>query len=235
MARFTIFMPQPHQSCMEVKIESSWKSRLSKEFEQPYFKELTDFVKKEYSTKQIFPPGKLIFHAFDQSPFDQTKVVILGQDPYHGPGQAHGLCFSVPEGIDLPPSLQNIFKEISQDLGVPVSTNGNLDRWASQGVLLLNASLTVQANRAGSHQNRGWEQFTDRVIRILSEEKYHLVFILWGSFAQKKGEFIDRNRHLVLTSPHPSPLSSYRGFFGNKHFSRTNEYLTQHGIEPINW
>lgn len=220
---------------MEVKIEPSWKVRLLEEFEQPYFIELTDFVKHEYATKQIFPPGKLIFHAFEQSPFDQTKVVILGQDPYHGPGQAHGLCFSVPEGIEQPPSLQNIFKEISEDLGIPSPSGGNLDRWATQGVLLLNATLTVQANRAGSHQNRGWERFTDRVIRILAEEKEHLVFMLWGSFAQKKGEFIDRKKHLVLTSPHPSPLSSYRGFFGNRHFSKTNEYLKMYGIEPIKW
>jgi len=220
---------------MEVKIEESWKRRLSNEFEEPYFQELTNFVRQEYTTKQIFPPGRLIFHAFEQSPFEKTKVVILGQDPYHGPGQAHGLCFSVPEGIELPPSLQNIFKEIGEDLGLPAPSNGNLDRWAAQGVLLLNATLTVQANRAGSHQNKGWEIFTDRVIRILAEEKEHLVFILWGSFAQKKGEFIDRNRHLVLSSPHPSPLSSYRGFFGNKHFSKTNAYLANHGIEPIQW
>lgn len=220
---------------MEVKIEESWKKRLSDEFEQPYFLELTTFVRQEYSTKQIFPPGKLIFHAFEQSPFNRTKVVILGQDPYHGPGQAHGLCFSVPEGIEQPPSLQNIFKEIEQDLGIPSPSGGNLDRWATQGVLLLNATLTVQANRAGSHQNRGWEQFTDRVIRLLAEEKEHLVFLLWGSFAQRKGEFIDRSKHLVLTSPHPSPLSSYRGFFGNKHFSKTNQYLERHGIETIQW
>lgn len=220
---------------MEVKIEASWKSRLAQEFEEPYFKELTDFIRHEYTTKQIFPPGKMIFHAFDQSPFDQTKVIILGQDPYHGPGQAHGLCFSVPEDIDMPPSLQNIFREIAQDLGIPSPTNGNLDRWARQGVLLLNATLTVQANRAGSHQNKGWERFTDQVIKLLAQEKNHLVFILWGSFAIKKGEFIDRKRHLVLTSPHPSPLSSYRGFFGNKHFSKTNSYLTENGLTPINW
>ncbi len=220
---------------MEVKIESGWKQRLASEFEQPYFIELTKFIRQEYGTRQIFPPGRLIFHAFDQSPFDQTKVVILGQDPYHGPGQAHGLCFSVPDGVDQPPSLQNIFKEIQQDLGISPPSSGNLDRWARQGVLLLNATLTVQASRAGSHQNKGWEQFTDRVIRILAAEHQHLVFLLWGSFAQKKGEFIDRNRHLVLSSPHPSPLSSYRGFFGNKHFSRTNDYLQQHGIEPIRW
>jgi uracil-DNA glycosylase len=220
---------------MEVKIESGWKQRLTCEFELPYFIELTKFIRQEYGARQIFPPGRQIFHAFDQCPFDQTKVVILGQDPYHGPGQAHGLCFSVPDGVDQPPSLQNIFKEIQQDLGIPPPSSGNLDRWARQGVLLLNATLTVQANRAGSHQNKGWEQFTDRVIRLLAEEKEHLVFILWGSFAQKKGEFIDRNRHLVLASPHPSPLSSYRGFFGNKHFSKTNDYLQQHGIEQIQW
>ena len=220
---------------MDVKIEESWKRRLSDEFEKPYFLDLTNFVRQEYTNKQIFPPGKLIFNAFQQSPFDRTKVVIIGQDPYHGPGQAHGLCFSVPEGIELPPSLQNIFREINEDLGIAPPANGNLERWASQGVLLLNATLTVKANRAGSHQNRGWELFTDRVIRLLTEEKEHLVFLLWGSFAQKKGEFIDRNRHLVLTSPHPSPLSSYRGFFGNRHFSKTNEYLVRQGIEPIQW
>lgn len=220
---------------MDVRIEESWKKRLSEEFEQPYFTELTSFVRQEYATRQIFPPGKLIFHAFEQSPFDLTKVVILGQDPYHGPGQAHGLCFSVPEGIDFPPSLQNIFKEISADLGLPYPANGNLDRWAVQGVLLLNATLTVQANRAASHQNHGWEKFTDKVIRTLAEEKEHLVFMLWGAFAQKKGEFIDRSKHLVLTSPHPSPLSSYRGFFGNKHFSKTNQYLENQGIKPIEW
>jgi len=220
---------------MDVKIEASWKNRLSDEFEQPYFTELTEFVRLEYATKQIFPPGRLIFHAFEQSPFDQTKVVILGQDPYHGPGQAHGLCFSVPDGVEQPPSLQNIFREITQDIGIPAPSSGNLDRWASQGVLLLNATLTVQANRAGSHQNHGWERFTDRVIRLLAEEKEHLVFMLWGSFAQKKGEFIDRSKHLVLTSPHPSPLSSYRGFFGNRHFSKTNQYLELHGIAPIQW
>ena len=220
---------------MDVKIEAGWKSRLSGEFSQPYFLELTNFVRQEYTNRQIFPPARLIFHAFDQSPFDQTKVVILGQDPYHGPGQAHGLCFSVPDGIELPPSLQNIFREISQDLGLPSPANGNLDRWASQGVLLLNSTLTVQANRAGSHQNNGWERFTDQVIKLLATEKERLVFILWGSSAQKKGEFIDRNRHLVLTSPHPSPLSSYRGFFGNKHFSKTNAYLELNDIKPIAW
>jgi uracil-DNA glycosylase len=220
---------------MEVKIEPGWKKHLAEEFEKPYFTGLTDFVRQEYATRQIYPPGKYIFHAFEKSPFDNTKVIILGQDPYHGPGQAHGLCFSVPEGVEIPPSLQNIYKEISQDLGVPPASSGNLERWASQGVLLLNATLTVQANRAGSHQNKGWEQFTDKVIHVLAEEKENLVFLLWGSFAQKKGDFIDRSKHLVLTSPHPSPLSSYRGFFGNRHFSKTNDYLVKHGITPINW
>ena len=220
---------------MDVKIEESWKRCLAEEFDKPYFLDLTSFIRQEYTTRQIFPPGNFIFQAFERSPFDRTKVVILGQDPYHGPGQAHGLCFSVPEGIDQPPSLQNIFKEISQDLGIVAPSNGNLTRWADQGVLLLNATLTVQANRAGSHQNKGWELFTDSVIRVLAEEKEHLVFLLWGSFAQKKGEFIDRSKHLVLCSPHPSPLSSYRGFFGNKHFSKTNQYLEMHGIKPIQW
>ena len=220
---------------MEVKIETSWKSLLSEEVVKPYFIELTDFVRQEYSSKQIFPPGKFIFHAFEKSPVDLTKVIILGQDPYHGHGQAHGLCFSVPEGIEIPPSLQNIYKEISQDLGLPPVQSGNLDRWAMQGVLLLNSTLTVEAKRAGSHQNKGWEQFTDKVIHLLAEEKKHLVFLLWGSFAQKKGEFIDRSKHLVLSSPHPSPLSSYRGFFGNRHFSKTNDYLTKNGRDPINW
>jgi len=220
---------------MDVKIEESWKRCLAEEFNKPYFLDLTSFIRQEYTTRQIFPPGKFIFQAFERSPFDRTKVVILGQDPYHGPGQAHGLCFSVPEGIDQPPSLQNIFKEITQDLGILAPANGNLTRWADQGVLLLNATLTVQANRAGSHQNKGWEQFTDKVISALAEEKEHLVFLLWGSFAQKKGEFIDRSKHLVLNSPHPSPLSSYRGFFGNRHFSKTNQYLEMHGIEPIQW
>lgn len=220
---------------MEVKIEPSWKKHLSEEFEKSYFIGLTDFVRQEYATKQIYPPGKYIFHAFEKSPFDQTRVVILGQDPYHGPGQAHGLCFSVPAGIEIPPSLQNIYKEISQDLGIQPASSGNLERWASQGVLLLNATLTVQANRAGSHQNKGWEQFTDKVIHVLAEEKEHLVFLLWGSFAQKKCDFIDRNRHLVLTAPHPSPLSSYRGFFGCRHFSKTNDYLARQGFTPINW
>ena len=205
------------------------------EFEKDYFRTLTDFVKSEYSQYQIFPPGKLIFNAFNLCPFDKVKVVIIGQDPYHGPGQAHGLCFSVNDGVPFPPSLVNIFKEIKADIGSDAPTTGNLTRWAEQGVLLLNATLTVRAHQAGSHQNRGWETFTDAAIRALAEEKENLVFILWGSYAQKKGAFIDRNKHLVLTSAHPSPLSAYNGFFGNKHFSRTNDYLKTHGKTEIAW
>ena len=220
---------------MNVKIENSWKEQLAQEFEKDYFVRLTDFVREEYKTGTIYPPGRLIFNAFNLCPFDQTKVVIIGQDPYHGPGQAHGLCFSVNEGIAFPPSLQNIFKEILSDLGKPIPTHGDLTRWANQGVLLLNATLTVRAHQAGSHQRHGWEEFTDAAIRILAEKRENLVFILWGAYAQKKGAFIDRNKHLVLTSAHPSPLSAYNGFFGNKHFSRTNEYLISHGITPINW
>lgn len=190
---------------------------------------------KEYQQTTVYPPGRLIFNAFNLCPFDKVKVVIIGQDPYHGPGQAHGLCFSVNDGVAFPPSLQNIFKEIHDDLGMPIPASGNLTRWAEQGVLLLNATLTVRAHQAGSHQRRGWEEFTDAAIRVLAEQKEHLVFILWGAYAQKKGAFIDRNKHLVLTSVHPSPLSAYNGFFGNKHFSRTNEYLVAHGETPINW
>lgn len=220
---------------MDVVIEDTWKHRLKAEFEKPYFETLTLFVKNEYATQKVYPPGKLIFNAFDQCPFDQVKVVIIGQDPYHEPGQAHGLCFSVNDGVPFPPSLQNIFKEISGDLGINPPASGNLERWAKQGVLLLNATLTVRAHTAGSHQNKGWEQFTDAVIHKLAEEKEHLVFILWGSYAQKKGDFIDKNKHLVLKSPHPSPLSAHRGFFGNKHFSITNDYLQQTGQTPIQW
>ena len=220
---------------MDVRIEESWKQRLSPEFEKDYFVKLTEFVRSEYSRTTIYPPAKQIFNAFDQCPFDKTKVVIIGQDPYHGPGQAHGLCFSVAEGVPNPPSLQNIFKEIFSDLGKPMPANGDLTRWARQGVLLLNATLTVQAHQAGSHQRKGWEEFTDAAIRHLAEEREHLVFILWGAYAQKKGAFIDRNKHLVLTSAHPSPLSAYNGFFGNKHFSRANEYLVAHGIAEIEW
>lgn len=220
---------------MNVQIEESWKQRLATEFEKDYFIRLTDFVRNEYHTTTIYPPGKLIFNAFNLCSFEQTKVVIIGQDPYHGPGQAHGLCFSVNDGVPFPPSLQNIFKEIQSDLGITIPTSGNLTRWANQGVLLLNATLTVRAHQAGSHQRKGWEEFTDAAIRILAEQKEHLVFILWGAYAQKKGAFIDRNKHLVLTSAHPSPLSAYNGFFGNKHFSRANEYLIAHSETPIEW
>ena len=192
-------------------------------------------MRAEYKATTIYPPGKLIFNAFNLCPFDKVKVVIIGQDPYHGPGQAHGLCFSVNDGIDFPPSLRNIFKEIQTDLGTPVPASGDLTRWANQGVLLLNATLTVRAHQAGSHQRRGWEEFTDAAIRTLAEQREHLVFILWGAYAQKKGSFIDRNKHLVLASAHPSPLSAYNGFFGNRHFSRANEYLSQYGKEPIDW
>lgn len=220
---------------MDVKIEESWKEQLKDEFEKDYFIRLTEFVRNEYRTKQIFPPAKLIFNAFDHTPFDKVKVVILGQDPYHNDGQAHGLCFSVPEGISAPPSLVNIFKEINRDLGIPVPKSGDLTRWANQGVMLLNATLTVQAHMAGSHQRKGWEEFTDAAIHKLAEGRENLVFILWGSYAQKKAAFIDTNKHLVLKSVHPSPLSAHNGFFGNNHFSLTNNYLESKGIEPINW
>ena len=220
---------------MNVQIEESWKKQLQAEFEKDYFIKLTDFVRNEYASTQIYPPGKLIFNAFNLCPFDKAKVVIIGQDPYHGPGQAHGLCFSVNDGVAFPPSLKNIFKEIQDDLGIPVPESGNLTRWANQGVLLLNATLTVRAHQAGSHQKKGWEEFTDAAIRALAEQREHLVFILWGAYAQKKGAFIDRNKHLVLASAHPSPLSAYNGFFGNKHFSRANEYLMAHGETPVCW
>lgn len=220
---------------MNVQIEESWKRHLAPEFEKPYFVNLTDFVREEYGKGTVYPPGPLIFNAFNLCPFDRVKVVIIGQDPYHGPGQAHGLCFSVNDGIPFPPSLVNIFKEIGSDLGTPIPATGNLTRWANQGVLLLNATLTVRAHQAGSHQNHGWEEFTDAAIRALATERENLVFLLWGAYAQKKGAFIDRNRHLVLASVHPSPLSAYHGFFGNKHFSKTNEYLVAHGKEPIRW
>ena len=220
---------------MDVKIDASWKSKLNEEFKKDYFIRLAEFVKEEYGIKPIYPPGSLIFNAFNFCPFHNVKAVIIGQDPYHGPGQAHGLCFSVREGVDFPPSLANIFKEIESDLGIEKQKSGNLERWAVQGVLLLNATLTVRAHQAGSHQKKGWEQFTDSVISILNKEKQNLVFFLWGAFAQKKGESIDRSRHLVLESVHPSPLSASRGFFGNQHFSRCNDYLSAHGIAPIDW
>ena len=220
---------------MDVRIESGWKRALAAEFEQPYFKQLTDFVRLEYGRTTCYPPARLIFNAFDLCPFDEVKVVLIGQDPYHGPGQAMGLCFSVNDGIQFPPSLVNIFKEIQDDLGSPVPSTGNLTRWAKQGVLLLNATLTVRAHQAASHQGKGWETFTDAAIRALVEQKEHLVFILWGSYAQRKGAFIDESKHLVLRSAHPSPLSAYKGFFGNHQFSRANAYLQQYGKTPIIW
>lgn len=220
---------------MDVKIEPSWKNALQSEFDKDYFVKLTDFVRNEYKTKLTFPPSALIFNAFDQCPFDKVKVVIIGQDPYHGDGQAHGLCFSVADGVAFPPSLLNIFKEIERDLGIVKPTSGNLIRWAQQGVLLLNATLTVQAHAAGSHQGRGWETFTDAAIHKLASEKEGLVFMLWGSYAQKKGDFIDTNKHLVLKSVHPSPLSAYRGFIGNNHFSLANKYMKEKGLEEIQW
>ena len=220
---------------MDVRIETSWKSRLQEEFEKEYFIRLSEFVKEEYKTKTVYPPGKLIFNAFNLCPFEKVKAVIIGQDPYHGPGQAHGLCFSVRKGIEFPPSLVNIFKEIESDLGYKPYLNGDLERWETQGVLLLNATLTVRAHLAGSHQKKGWEEFTDAAINVLNRDKSNLVFFLWGAYAQKKGESIDRTKHLVLESVHPSPLSAARGFFGNKHFSRCNDYLINHSIEPIDW
>jgi len=220
---------------MDIKIEQSWKDVLNEEFEEDYFKNLVDFVKSEYKRHTIYPPGRHIFSAFDHCPFDSVKVVILGQDPYHGPGQANGLCFSVNDGVRKPPSLVNIFKEINADLGKPIPESGNLERWASQGILLLNATLTVRANQAGSHQKKGWEIFTDAVIRSISEKKEGIVFILWGAYAQNKGAVIQQNKHYVLKSAHPSPLSAHNGFFGNKHFSKTNEYLTQIGKSQIIW
>lgn len=220
---------------MSVRIEESWKRHLAGEFEKPYFASLTAFVREEYKKTTCYPPGRLIFNAFDLCPFDKVKVVIIGQDPYHEPGQAHGLCFSVNDGVALPPSLVNIFKEIASDTGAAVPTSGNLTRWAEQGVLLLNATLTVRAHMAGSHQNRGWEEFTDAAIAALSRERENVAFILWGSYAKGKARLIDSAKHLVLTSAHPSPLSAYRGFFGNHHFSLTNQYLERHGLEPIRW
>lgn len=220
---------------MPVRIEPGWAALLQDEFAAPYFQALTTFVRGEYASGTCYPPGGKIFNAFDLCPLDKVKVVILGQDPYHEPGQAEGLCFSVAEGVAFPPSLQNIFKEIEGDLGRPAPTTGSLQRWAEQGVLLLNATLTVRAHVAGSHQGHGWETFTDAVIRKLSATRDHLVFILWGSYAQRKGQVIDASRHLILQSAHPSPLSAYRGFFGNHHFSKCNDYLTAHGKTPVNW
>ncbi len=220
---------------MEVRIESGWKAKLSGEFEKEYFAVLTEFVRQEYRNEQVFPPGNKIFNAFDLCPFDSVRVVIIGQDPYHNYGQAHGLCFSVNDGTEFPPSLVNIFKELNRDLGVPVPKSGNLERWARQGVLLLNAILTVRAHQALSHQNRGWERFTDAAISVLNRDRENLVFMLWGAYAQNKGASIDNTRHLVLKTVHPSPLSASRGFFGCSHFSRCNEWLAARGLEPINW
>lgn len=216
-------------------IDESWLPLLQPEFEKPYFTALMDFLRNEYATAQVFPPEPLIFNAFCQCPLSQVKVVILGQDPYHEPHQAHGLSFSVPDGVAFPPSLRNIFAEVHSDVGSLIPPSGNLTRWAQQGVLLLNATLTVRAHEAGSHQRRGWEQFTDAVIQRISSSTTGIVFILWGAFAQSKQRYIDAQRHLILTSAHPSPLSAYRGFFGNHHFSLTNEYLVSQGKEPINF
>jgi len=220
---------------LDVKIAHSWKEKLKTQFEQPYFNQLIDFVKEEYRTQTVYPPGKEIFRAFDCADFKDVKVVIIGQDPYHGMGQANGLCFSVREGVTMPPSLKNIFKEIEKDLGKPFPKSGDLERWANQGVLLLNATLTVRGSAPGSHQKKGWEEFTDAVIKVISEEKSNVVFLLWGAYAQKKGEIIDRAKHLVLMSAHPSPFSADRGFFGNKHFSKTNAYLKSKGLKEIEW
>lgn len=219
---------------MDVRIEESWKEALKDEFAEPYFEELSAFVKEEYATKTIYPHPKNLFNAFDLAPFADVKVVILGQDPYHGPKQAHGLSFSVVEGVRNPPSLQNIFKEIASDTG-QVPQSGDLTRWAKQGVLLLNATLTVEAGKAGSHQGRGWERFTDAVIRTLSEKREHLVFILWGNYARSKKTLINSSKHCIIESPHPSPFSAYNGFFGSQPFSKANAYLEEHGQEPIDW
>lgn len=222
---------------MNVRIETGWKEALAPEFDKPYFINLTEMVRREYSNPHvhIYPPASRIFSAFDTTPFNKVRVVIIGQDPYHGPNQANGLCFSVNKGVETPPSLRNIFKEIEDDLGVPSPADGDLSRWANQGVFLLNATLTVRAGSPKSHAGYGWETFTDAAVRALAEKREHLVFMLWGSDAIRKGAFIDRNRHLVLTAPHPSPLSAYRGFFGCKHFSIANEYLKTHGYTPIDW
>jgi uracil-DNA glycosylase len=224
-----------YRMAADVKIDPSWKRVLEREFEEPYFEELIKFVKHEYQTQTVYPPGKEIFRAFDECHFEDTKVVIIGQDPYHGPGQANGLCFSVRDGVRMPPSLVNIFKEIQDDLGKPIPETGNLERWATQGVLLLNATLTVRASEAGSHQKKGWERFTDAVIKKLSDEKSNIVFLLWGAYAQKKGEVIDGAKHHVLSSAHPSPFSVHNGFFGNKHFSKTNAFLKSKGLKEIDW
>lgn len=220
---------------MQVRIDETWREVLQPEFDKPYFELLTSFVRHAYRTTTCYPPARLIFNAFDSCPFDRVRVVIIGQDPYHEIGQAHGLCFSVNDGVAIPPSLENIYKELNRDLGKPIPSSGNLQHWANQGVLLLNATLTVEAHRAGSHQNKGWEELTDAAIRALNERREHIVYMLWGSYAQRKGQYIDRRRNLVLTAPHPSPLSAYRGFIGCGHFSMANNYLSQHGLQPIDW
>ena len=220
---------------MDVKIERSWKERLSQEFEKSYFRSLTDFVRQEYASKTIYPKGSLIFNAFEKTPFDMVKVVILGQDPYHEPGQAHGLCFSVNDGITLPPSLQNIYKELNDDLQIPPRTSGNLERWAEQGVLLLNTVLTVRRGQANSHKGKGWEIFTDRVIKLLNEREKPIVFILWGANAKAKSVYLTNINHMIITGAHPSPLSAHNGFLGGKYFSRTNEFLLQNGEKEIDW
>ena len=220
---------------MTVRIEPSWNRALASEWEAPYFKQLTDFVRQQYTTRRVFPPGGQIFAAFDAAPFDQVKVVILGQDPYHGEGQANGLCFSVNEGVPMPPSLVNIFKEVHDDTGAPIPASGDLSRWARQGVLLLNATLTVEAHQPLSHQGKGWELFTDAVIRELASRRKGLVYLLWGSYAQRKAAYVDRRSNLVLECAHPSPLSAHRGFFGCGHFKKCNEYLVASGREPIDW
>lgn len=220
---------------MDVKIAPDWKALLEEEFSKPYFEELIRFVKEEYATRRIYPRGSNIFRAFDKCPLDKLKVVIIGQDPYHGPGQAHGLCFSVAEGVPHPPSLQNIFKEVASDIGTPIPSSGNLDRWAEQGVLLLNAVLTVREHEAASHAGKGWEQFTDAVVRKIAERKQGVVYLLWGSYAQRKGAIADPTQNCILKAVHPSPLSAYRGFLGCKHFSKANDYLISTGQTPINW
>ena len=220
---------------MEVRIDHTWKEVLQPEFDKPYFELLTSFVRREYTTKQCFPPAALIFNAFDSCPFDKVRVVIIGQDPYHDTGQAHGLCFSVNDGVRIPPSLDNIYKEIQRDLGKPAPPSGNLTRWAQQGVLLLNATLTVEAHKPGSHQNKGWEELSDAAIRELNSRRQNIVYMLWGAYAQRKGQFINRQQNLVLTAPHPSPLSAFKGFIGCGHFSKANAYLTQHGLPAIDW
>lgn len=220
---------------MNVKIEKSWKDALSEEFGKPYFAQLVDFVHREYASGICYPPGNLVFNAFNLCPFYDVKVVIIGQDPYHEPGQAQGLSFSVADGVKFPPSLENIFKEVQADTGNPIPESGDLTRWVEQGVLLLNATLTVRAHSAGSHQGKGWEEFTDAAIRALATKRTGIVYMLWGAYAQRKGTLIDRNNNLVLQSAHPSPLSAYRGFFGNHHFSLANDYLVRQGKTPIKW